>query len=149
MSRKRKGGRAVEQRLTIIGLGVSDVGAALAFYRDGLGWKPSSASEGDFVLFTLAGGVGVVLYPRDLLAEDAGVVDRGGFGGVTLAQNVSSREEVDAVLAGAVSAGGRLLSPAAEKPWGYTGYFGDLDGHPWEVAYVPSLPLEGGMLATD
>jgi uncharacterized protein len=139
----------VEQRLTIIGLGVSDVGTALGFYRDGLGWKPSSASDGDFVLFTLAGGVGLVLYPRELLAQDAGVTDVGGFGGVTLAHNVGSREAVDELLTQAVSAGATLLSPAAEKPWGYTGYFGDLDGHPWEVAYVPSLRLEGGMLATD
>lgn len=139
----------MEQRLTIVGLGVSDVEAALRFYRDGLGWKPSSASDGDFVLFILVGGVGLVLYPRDLLAQDAGVTDPGGFGGITLAHNVGSREEVDALLARAIAAGATPLSPAHEKPWGYTGYFGDLDGHPWEVAYVPSLPLEGGMLATD
>jgi hypothetical protein len=142
----------VDQRLTIVSLGVRDLATALAFYRDGLGWRPSSASSGDFVLFTLSGGLGLALYPRELLAADAGIADRDGFAGfaaVTLAQNVASREEVDALLVEAERAGGSLLCPAVEKPWGYTGYFADPDGHPWEIAYVPSLPLAGGMLATD
>ena len=139
----------MEQRLTIVGLGVRNVPAALRFYRDGLGWTPSSASGGDFVLFTLAGGVGLVLYPRELLAQDAGVVDNGGFGGITLSHNVAYRERVDELLETAVTAGGSLLSPATDKPWGYTGYFADPDGHPWEIAWVPSLPLDEGMLATD
>ncbi len=139
----------MEQRITMIGLGVADVSAALSFYRDGLGWTPSSASEGDFVLFTLSGGVGLVLYPRRLLAEDAGVSDVGGFGGVTLSHNVASRSEVDELIARAVSAGATRLSGPEGKPWGYTGYFADPDGHPWEIAFVPSLPLHDGMLATD
>lgn len=139
-------GRLVEQRLTMVALGVRDVEAAVRFYRDGLGWRLSSASTGDFKLFVMQSGVGLALYPRDLLAEDAGVADAGGWGGVTLAQNVTDREQVDELLARAVEAGGTVVSPAVEKPWGYTGYFADLDGHPWEVAFVPSLALRDGML---
>ncbi len=145
-SARREGRVSVEQRLTIVSLGVSDLEAALRFYRDGLGWKLSSASTGDFALFAMAGGIGLVLYPRQLLADDAGIDDAGEFGGVTLAQNVSDREQVDSLLAEAVAAGGTVTSPAVEKPWGYTGYFSDPDGHPWEVAFVPSLPLRDGML---
>ena len=139
----------MEQRLTIISLGVRDIQAALRFYRDGLGWKPSSASGGDFVLFVLQGGLGLALYPRDLLAHDSGARDLGGYGGVTLAYNVTDRPQVDDLLASAVCAGAALLSPAVEKPWGYTGYFADPDGHPWEVAFVPSLLLEDGMLRAE
>lgn len=137
----------MEQRLTVVSLGVADVEAARRFYQDGLGWRQSPASTGDFVLFVLRGGVGLALYPRRLLADEAGVVDPGGFAGVTLAYNVESAEDVDTVLASAVAAGATLTAPASEKPWGYTGYFADPDGHPWEVAFVPSLPLRDGLLA--
>ena len=136
----------MEQRLTLVSLGVLDVEASVRFYRDGLGWRLSSGSTGDFKLFVLRGGIGLALYPRALLAEDAGLADSGGFGGVTLAHNVADREEVDFLLRRAVAAGGKLISPAVDKPWGYTGYFADPDGHPWEIAYVPSLPLSEGML---
>jgi catechol 2,3-dioxygenase-like lactoylglutathione lyase family enzyme len=137
----------MEQRLTLVSLGVEDLQRALRFYRDGLGWHLWLGSGGDFALFVLKGGVGLGLYPRHLLAADAGVADMPGFGGVTIAQNVADRAEVDALLTAAVAAGGVLLKPASEKPWGYTGYFADPDGHPWEIAYVPSLPLRNGMLA--
>ncbi len=137
----------MEQRLTLVSLGVADRERATRFYRDGLGWKLSPGSTGDFVLFVLKGGMGLALYPRKLLAEDAGVDDPGGFGGITIAHNVETPAQVDALLAAAVAAGGRLLRPATEKPWGYTGYFADPDGHPWEVAHVPSLKLQGGMLS--
>ena len=136
----------MEQRLTIVSLGVADLEAAKQFYGEGLGWEQSPASTGDFVLFVLQGGLGLALYPRHLLAEEAGLVDPGGFGGVTLAYNVESAAKVDEVLRTAVAAGATLTAPASDKPWGYTGYFADPDGHPWEVAYVPSLPLSGGML---
>ncbi len=136
----------MEQRLTLVTLGVSDFERGLRFYRDGLGWSLWSGSTGDFALFALRGGVGLALYPRSLLAADVGVADADGFGGVTIAQNVGSRGDVDALLAAAVAAGGRLLKAASEKPWGYTGYFADPDGHPWEVAHVPSLPLRNGLL---
>lgn len=136
----------MEQRLTLVSLGVKDLEAALRFYRDGLGWTLSAASTGDFALFTLTGGIGLALYPRHLLAEEAGVADAGGFGGVTFAHNVTLRQQVDELLAAAVAAGGTLISPAVDRPWGYTGYFADPDGHPWEIAFVPSLPLRNGML---
>jgi uncharacterized protein len=141
-----RGREGMEQRLTLVALGVRDLDVALRFYRDGLGWRLWSGSGGDFGLFVLKGGVGLALYPRHRLAADAGVPDAEGFGGVTIAQNVATREDVDRQLAAAVAAGGILLKAASEKPWGYTGYFADPDGHPWEVAYVPSLSLRDGML---
>src|SRR5437773_2735413 len=124
----------MDQRLTVVTLGVQDLERAVRFYRDGLGWRMWSGSAGDFALFALAGGIGLALYPRDLLAEDAGIANGAGAGAVTLAQNVESRAEVDRVLAKVVRAGGTVLRAATDKEWGgYSGYFGDPDGHPWEV----------------
>lgn len=126
----------MEPRLNIVTLGVRDLEKAVAFYRDGLGWPPSSASVGDFAIFKLSTGTALALYPRHLLAADAKVKDNGGFGGVTLAQNVPDKKTVDLVLSQAVKAGGVLLKPACEAEWGgYSGYFADPDGHPWEVAW--------------
>jgi catechol 2,3-dioxygenase-like lactoylglutathione lyase family enzyme len=137
----------MQPRLNIITLGVNDLQKAIRFYRDGLGWPMSSASVGDFALFKLATGTALALYPRKLLANDAKVKDNGGFGGITLAQNVSTREDVDAVLAEAVKAGGSLLKSAREAEWGgYSGYFADPDGHPWEVAWNPHFQLRKGAL---
>lgn len=137
----------IDPRITIITLGVSDLNTAVRFYRDGLGWSLSGASVGDIAFFTLTTGIVLALYPRPLLAHDANVEDNGGFGGITLAQNVESEEEVDRFLSDAVKAGGRLIKPAAHTEWGgYSGYFTDPDGHPWEIAYVPFFTLEKGML---
>ncbi len=132
----------MDARLNVVTLGVNDLDRSLHFYRDGLGWRPA-VEVGDFVAFDLGGTV-LALYPRDLLAEDAGVAPgRRGFGGVTLAQNVASRDEVDRVLAGAETAGATLLKPASEKEWGgYSGYFADPDGHPWEIAWNPNWKLD-------
>ena len=138
----------MQPRLNIITLGVKDLAKAIRFYRDGLGWPLSGASVGDFALFKLTTGTALALYPRKLLAEDAKLKDHGGFGGITLAQNVATREEVDAVLTDAVKAGGSLLKAAREAEWGgYSGYFADPDGHPWEVAWNPFFELRGGNLA--
>lgn len=138
----------MQPRLNVITLGVEDLDRALSFYRDGLGWPLSTASAGDFAIFKLATGTALALYPRKLLAEDANLEDRSGFGGITLAQNVSTREEVDAVLSDAVRAGGSLLKAAREADWGgYSGYFADPDGHPWEVAWNPQFELRQGVLA--
>ena len=83
------------------------------------------------------------LWSRAALAEDARVPDSGGFGGVTLAQNVGSKAAVDRVLGEAVAAGARLLKPAGDTFWGgYSGYFADPDGHPWEVAWNPFWQLD-------
>ncbi len=137
----------IEPRLNIITLGVCDIGKAVAFYREGLGWPQSSASTGDFAIFKLSTGTALALYPRNLLAVDAKVKDNGGFGGVTLAQNVSDKKTVDRVLSQAVKAGGTLLKPASETEWGgYSGYFADPDGHPWEIAWNPFFVLEHGQL---
>ena len=132
----------MEPRISLITLGTRDLARATRFYRDGLGWPLARDSGGD-VAFFRTGGVVLALYPRDLLARDARVGEAGtGFGGIALAHNVRSREQVDAVLAEAVAAGATLLRAARTAEWGgYSGYFADPDGHPWEVAWNPSFPL--------
>lgn len=132
----------MDPRLNIVTLGVRDMARTVSFYRDGLGWKPA-VEMGDFVLFEM-GGVALALYPHGLLAEDAGVApDPRMFGGVTIAQNVASRKTVDQVIASACAAGATLLRAPSEKEWGgYSGYFADPDGHPWEIAYNPHFRLD-------
>jgi catechol 2,3-dioxygenase-like lactoylglutathione lyase family enzyme len=125
----------MEQRLSLVTLGVSDIARARAFYED-LGWQGSSP-DGEVVFFQ-AGGMIVALWDRGLLAGDSRVEDSGGWGGVTLAHNVRSPLEVDAVLAEAEKAGGRIGRMGAPTFWGgYSGLFLDPDGHPWEVAHNP------------
>lgn len=134
---------SVEPRLSLVTLGVADLARARAFYETGLGWAASAASQGDVVFFAL-GGVALALFPRAALAADAGVAADGqGFAGTTLAHNARRREEVEAVLAQAVAAGGRLVKPAQEAEWGgFSGYFADPDGHLWEVCWNPFFPLD-------
>jgi uncharacterized protein len=126
----------VEQRLSLITLGVSDLARARAFY-EALGWKTRAEPEDDVVFFQ-SGGMIVALWGRDQLAVDSGVEDNGGWGGITLAHNVRSPEEVDAVIEEARRAGGQIAREGAETFWGgYSGIFVDPDGHPWEVAHNP------------
>ncbi|HWX43886.1 MAG TPA: VOC family protein [Solirubrobacteraceae bacterium] len=126
----------MEQRLSLITLGVGDLAQARAFYER-LGWRTGAEPDADVVFFQ-AGGVVVALWDRGSLAEDSGMQDNGGWGGVTLAYNVDSPRAVDAVLAEASSAGARIARPAAETFWGgYSGVFVDPNGHPWEVAHNP------------
>jgi catechol 2,3-dioxygenase-like lactoylglutathione lyase family enzyme len=126
----------MDQRVSLITLGVSDVARAREFY-EALGWE-TGAEPGDDVVFFQAGGMIVALWDRAKLAEDSGVEDAGGWGGVTLAYNVRSPEEVDAVLAEAEAAGAGVPRWGAETFWGgYSGVFVDPDGHPWEVAHNP------------
>lgn len=124
--------------LNLVTLGVQDFERALKFYRDGLGWQPSSASQGDVAFFPL-GGVVLALYPRDKLAEDAQVSPEGsGFAGLTLAYNAKSQAEVDEVLQTVERLGATIVKPAETVFWGgYSGYFADPDGHLWEVAWNP------------
>jgi catechol 2,3-dioxygenase-like lactoylglutathione lyase family enzyme len=131
----------MEQRLSIVTLGVADLARSRRFYER-LGWKASGASTQDIVFFQL-GGSALSLYGREALAHDAVLPAEGtGFGGITLAHNVRSREEVDAVLKQAQAAGARVLKPAEDAFWGgYSGYFADPDGHPWEIAWNPHSPL--------
>jgi uncharacterized protein len=131
----------VEQRVTCVTLGVSDLARARAFY-EGLGWK-SGAAPADDVVFFQAGGMVLALWGRDQLAEDSCVEDSGGWGGITLAYNARSPEEVDAVLAEAERAGARIPRSGAPTFWGgYSGVFIDPEGHPWEVAHNPGWTIE-------
>lgn len=129
-------------RLTLVTLGIADLGRARAFY-EGLGLTPSPASQGDVVFYQLAGSV-LALYPRALLAEDAGIPAEGsGFSGQTLACNLDSPEEVDAFIARAVALGARLVKTGQRVFWGgHSGYFCDPDGHLWEVAHNPFMPFD-------
>ena len=126
----------MEQRLSLVTLGVSDLAQARAFY-EGLGWTTRAEPDDDVVFFQ-TGCMIVALWGRDQLAEDSGVEDGGGWGGVTLAYNTSSPEEVDEVLTQADAAGGTVARWGAETFWGgYSGAFIDPEGHPWEVAHNP------------
>ena len=131
----------MKPRVSIITLGVRDVARSRAFY-EALGFKASSASQ-ETVTFFDGGGVVLGLYGRTLLAEDATVEDSvPGFSGVALAHNARSEADVDAVLAEAVAAGAKLIKPAGKVFWGgYSGYFADMDGHLWEVAFNPYFKL--------
>jgi hypothetical protein len=127
----------MEQSLSLVTLGVADLDRSRRFYVEGLGWRP--AFENGDVIFFEAGGAVLALWSRQSLAADARLSAQGsGFGGIALAHNVRRREEVDAALAQAAAAGAAILKPGEEASWGgYTGYFADPDGHPWEVAWNP------------
>jgi hypothetical protein len=130
-------------RLSIVTLGVTDVGRSRAFYER-LGFKRSSAGN-EHVAFFEAGGVVLALFGHDELARDAACSPSRPpeFRGVALAHNVFSRDEADSVIREAVAAGARLVKPAQDVFWGgYSGYFSDPDGHLWEVAYNPFFPLD-------
>jgi predicted lactoylglutathione lyase len=130
----------MDQRVSLITLGVDDLAAAKRFY-EALGWNCKEVEE---TVFVQAGGSAVVLWGREKLADDAGVDDTraDGFGGVALAQNVRSRAEVDEIVAAAEAAGARITKPAAETFYGgYAAYFADLDGHLWEIAHNPGFTL--------
>jgi hypothetical protein len=129
----------VEQRISIITLGVADVSRARTFYER-LGWRGQEMEE---TVFFQAGGMGVVLWGRDKLAEDCGISDDGAhFGGIAIAQNVRSRAEVDEIMAAATTAGAVVTRPAGETFYGgYAGVFTDPDGHAWEIAHNPGFTL--------
>ena len=126
----------MEQRVTMITLGVADLARSRAYY-EALGWQPSMVM--DEVVFFQIGGMALGLYGRAALAAEARVADDGArFSGMSLAHNVRAHDEVDAVLDQAVAAGGSLARAAEEASWGgYSGYFTDPDGHLWEVAWNP------------
>ncbi|MDP6788675.1 MAG: VOC family protein [Rhodospirillales bacterium] len=132
----------MEQRLSVVTLGVADLERARRFYEDGLGWQRNNTQQE--IVFFQAGGLVVALYPLANLAKDAGL-DEGslGFGAITLAHNVRQREDVDGVLAEAEAAGAHILKPAEDAFWGgYSGCFADPDGHPWEVAWNPFWTMD-------
>ena len=130
----------MEQRISLVTLGVEDLARARRFY-EALGWTSPSAQGGEVVFFQ-AGGMILGLWDRAALAADSGVPDAGGFGGVTLAHNVRSPAEVDAVIEQVRAAGGGITREPAATFWGgYSGAFADPDGHPWEVAHNPGWTL--------
>lgn len=131
-------------RLTVVTLGVSDIRASIAFY-EALGFSRLLKATGEAVAFYDTGGPVLALYPWDQLAADAGLPDSPrptAFRGMTLAWNCRTREEVDTVLAFAVDKGAALLKAAHETDYGgYSGYFIDPDGHPWEVVVAPGIEV--------
>jgi predicted lactoylglutathione lyase len=130
----------MEQRISLVTLGVSDLRRATEFYQR-LGWR---GQEVEKTVFFQAGGIGVILWHQDQLADDAGLPRRVGsdFRGVTLAHNVRAKDDVDSVVARAELAGAVITrSPAETFYGGYAGYFTDLDGHAWEIAYNPGFPI--------
>lgn len=138
----------MRQKINIITLGVKDFQRALDFYEKGLGWKKSNAGGDDIAFFPL-GGIVLALYPLHLLAADATISSEGsGFSGITLAYNAYSETEVDEVLKEVAQWGASIVKPAQKVFWGgYSGYFKDLDGHLFEVAYNPfwKLDAEGNL----
>lgn len=131
----------MEPRISLVTLGVSDLTRARAFY-EAMGWSTTADSQDDVVFFQ-AGGLILGLWDRRRLAEDSGVDDSSGWGGVTLAYNVRSPQEVRDVIAEARGAGAEITKEPQETFWGgYSAAFLDPDGHPWEVAHNPGWQLE-------
>ena len=141
----------MDQRISIVTLGTNDLARAVAFW-EAMGW-PRRASGFTAIAMFQCGPLAFAIYPFEKLADDCGMKDRGeGFGGFTIAHNLGSKAEVDALLATAVANGATLQKPAHKAFWGgYSGYFLDPDGHPWEVAYNPFVPMgpDGGLLLPD
>jgi uncharacterized protein len=130
----------MEPRISIITLGVADIKRSLRFYRDGLGWESDAKDDAQCPMFRTS-GTRFALFPRDLLAIDAGlgtVEPPGTFSGITLAHNTRTREGVDKVMALAERAGAKIVKPAGKGQYiAYGGYFADPDGYLWEIAWDP------------
>jgi catechol 2,3-dioxygenase-like lactoylglutathione lyase family enzyme len=133
----------MKAKIGLVTLGVSDVQRSLIFYRDGLGFPTHNYNEGDDAVFFKLEGSWLSIYPRDKLAEDAQVPAEGkGFSGITLAHNVSSKQDVNTVFDHAVLSGAKSVKNPQEVFWGgYSGYFSDPDGHLWEIAWNPFTDL--------
>jgi len=131
----------LKQRVSLITLGTRDLGRTRRFY-EALGWRTGAAPDDDVVFFQ-AGDMVLALWDRERLAEDSGVADDGGWGGVTLALNLGSPPEVDTAIEEARAAGAEIAREPAETFWGgYSGVFVDPDGHPWEVAHNPHWTID-------
>lgn len=133
----------MDQRVSIVTLGVKDLSISKRFYGDGFGWKP--AFENNEIIFFQAGGMVFGLFLRNKLAEDF-QADPATFGraAMALAYNVRTKAEVDPLIKRAAAAGATILKPAQEASWGgYSGYFADPDGFAWEVAWNPAWRLAG------
>lgn len=132
----------IAPRVNIVTLGISDLKASTAFYEK-LGWRRSKKAGNEHISFFALANLVLALYPRANLAEDAKIANTPpGFGGFTLAQTLASEAAVDDAMREAVKAGARILKAPQKASWGgYSGYFADPDGHPWEVAFNPFFPL--------
>lgn len=131
----------MDQRLSLITLGVRDLARSRTFFEAGLGWTPLNAMPE--ICFYQLNGLALALFGRADLAADAKRPIDGAFSGITLAVNQRSREEVDAVFAQALAAGAKALKPPEAVFWGgYSGYFADLDGHTWELAHNPGCTID-------
>ncbi len=141
-STQKDGLITMEQRLSIVTLGVADLARSKAFY-DGLGWKAASSPETEEIIAYDLISMALALYPWEKLAEDAGIsVDRTGHSAVTLAYNVSTEPEVDDMINLAEKNGASITKPAQKAFWGgYSGCFADPDGHIWEIAFNPFAKL--------
>lgn len=131
----------MEQRVTIIGLGVSDLKIATEFYQNAFGWKKAASSNDNITFMELNSGVLLSLYPREKLAEDAGISPEGdGFKSFSLAHNLRSKVEVDETIAKLASKGVKIVKQPEEVFWGgYSSYIADPDGNLWEIAYNPFM----------
>jgi catechol 2,3-dioxygenase-like lactoylglutathione lyase family enzyme len=130
----------MEQRVSLITLGVADLAASRRFY-EALGWTSASPPGSDVVFFQ-TGSMVLGLWSREELAKDSGTEDKGGWGGITLAHNVRSPAAVDAVIAEVRAEGATIVREGAPTFWGgYSGAFVDPDGHAWEVAHNPGWEL--------
>jgi uncharacterized protein len=134
-------GETMEQRISLVTLGVENLAASKRFYVDGLGWRP--VYEDKEIIFFQAGGMVLALFLRDKLAEDF-QLNPASFGraAIALAYNVRAKNEVDSLMKLAAAAGAKILKPAREASWGgYSGYFADPDGFAWEIAWNPDWHL--------
>jgi len=140
---QKNAGNKMEQRLTIITLGVKDLKKSTAFYENVFGWKKTAASNADISFFHL-NGFELALFNKTELAKDAGVDPAGaGFSGVTLAYNTRSEKEVDSLFESLQAKGIKLIKAPHKTSWGgYSGYIADLDDYLWEIAYNPFLQLD-------
>ena len=135
----------MDQRVSLITLGVADLDRSRRFYEVGLGWQVTQMVEGQVVFYQLSNGLALGLFGRAALVEDGKFDDDSGakFSGLTLAFNARSEAEVDAVMHEAEKAGAKIQKPAEKVFWGgYSGYFRDPDGHAWEVAFNPFWELD-------
>jgi uncharacterized protein len=131
----------MDQRISVVTLGVKSLAASRKFYAEGLGWEP--AFENAQIVFFQTGGLIFALFGHDDLATDFGA-DPGSLGraAMSLAYNVRTKAEVDPILHQAATAGAKVLKAAKDQPWGgYSGYFADPDGFAWEVAWNPAWPI--------
>ncbi|HAX25245.1 MAG TPA: glyoxalase [Chloroflexi bacterium] len=141
----------MDQRISLITLGVDDLARARRFYEEGLGWTPHRKSEGDIVFYQLP-GIALALYPRAALLDDATLPSDTPRGAVlSIAINARSKEEVDAIFAEVAAADARIVKPPEDVFWGgYSGYFSDPDGHLWEVAWNPGFAIaKDGTISLD